>query len=572
MFLKTYARWSGISLASAVLAGILGCGGVDLVTLKNLEIDELSYVNARQHESLESSLREGEKLGAENEALRSEKTALITENASLGASLRSANEEAGRSTGQRAELSSKITELREANERLTQNLDKVKSVASASVGELADLRLKRQELEDRVQTLSQAHASLSDETSKQGREIAKLTEELTRARAVVRSLQEGGEVADGSSPSDQIERLLAENADLRGEVATLKKRVEILAAPSPGGLNPGASDVELAAAGNLYRQNPEGLLQEFGALLKYRYEKLLKGQIAWDGFDFAFLGFIGLTTLVGIWLVVRWFRLRRLMRHVRALKGRVAELEQGAETSPRGRAQGGRAGQNVRRVRSAAVRRPGFSAVISRQDVSALQEDEEETEKAAAVASPSAALEAEEPRVEEQASEPQSSSEPPHPASPRGEGEDVLERMVHGMDDFMEEHEPVTTAARSSAFAPDGVRGDSVRGDAAGTEPPSAEPRRVIGARSWAAPSESEEGGDLANTEIMQRVTDNDMPPVSLPSLEPKLPEPSSRVAPGASSTSKPSEGGPAKKAPAETDLLAELKAVINKKFDELLK
>ena len=81
----------------------------------------------------------------------------------------------------------------------------------------------------------------------------------------------------------------------------------------------------------------------------------------------------------------------------------------------------------------------------------------------------------------------------------------------------------------------------------------SAEGRKVIGARTWAEPvaAEADEVGDEA-TQVISHLSQEDL-------LKDDL------VIPGAAPSKPQSQGGD------EPELLAELKAVINKKFDEIV-
>jgi hypothetical protein len=106
-----------------------------------------------------------------------------------------------------------------------------------------------------------------------------------------------------------------------------------------------------------------------------------------------------------------------------------------------------------------------------------------------------------------------------------------------------------------------------------GTEP-SGEARRVIGAGLWdEEPASGETDDDLANTQIIPKLDEEeeDVAPVSLPAVgRGATKDPSSRLVVPAMSEEGASEAPSGQMG--DKDLLAELRAVINRKFDDLMK
>lgn len=148
-----------------------------------------------------------------------------------------------------------------------------------------------------------------------------------------------------------------------------------------------------------------------------------------------------------------------------------------------------------------------------------------------------------------------------------GAGEvDVLDRLLEDDDPVL--GEPVSLGARvGPATATDNVH----------------EPRRTIGARTWGDQNvsghTSQADEDLASTQIIPKVGDDGPTSVALPAVEPRLPRlhAAPRRSPEQGASARGETAGSkaqdaASKKPDESELLAELKAVINRKFDELLK
>jgi hypothetical protein len=124
-----------------------------------------------------------------------------------------------------------------------------------------------------------------------------------------------------------------------------------------------------------------------------------------------------------------------------------------------------------------------------------------------------------------------------------------------------------------------------VEGAESSQDPKSAEPRKVIGARTWEEKTASGELSheDLASTQIIPNMGDDAPSEVGLPTVESevgtsqaspkevptagKVPPKSQPKQPVAPKAEEPAEGSQK----TERDLLDELKAVVNKKFDELV-
>jgi hypothetical protein len=502
---------------ATLLLGISGCRSSGTAISKDREIEELRYENERRRESIIAGLAEAERMRRGLSDLEAERTTLLKQVSDLGTSLRAATTELASTTTQRDDLRVKLADAERSSERLQQSMEKIRAVAGASAGELAELRLRNQELDESVRKFTERQGALADENRKLGREVEDLREELVRTRAVLRSIREGAPDKAGiAALEEQLAVLERKNADLEGEKIALQKRIEAL------GVTAGASPEGVAAAGEPgSSRSASSILWELGGIIEERYQGALEGKFRWDSLDLILAGAIAVVLLFLYWVAIRWLRTRRLKKQVRALTARVHDLEQGG-SGPRGSVReaaveaGGLRAEGSSRIRkSPTVRRSGFAAVITNKEVQGKPAGQRPAE-----------ITREEPRRIERA------------APIVAEGERVLQGVLHGTRE---------------------------------TEPPAArekgEPRKVIGARLWSEEAASQD--DLASTQIISKGIEeraaDPLPPVA------------AKAAPKAAPKADPlrGTGRPAKDEASEGDdieLLQELKAVINKKFDELMK
>jgi hypothetical protein len=516
---------AGLSILSA------GCGGPDLVTLKDREISELRFESERRRQSIVEYLDELEVQRQSHGALEAECKDLVTQAESLAVALRGANELARQNALQRDETKKRLTDLEESQGRLKESLDKVKSVASASAGELSDLRLKRQELEAQLQVVSRNEAALREEKKTLVAELEDARAELVRTKAVARSLQEGSTAAQNIALTAQEERirlLERELSGLRGENAALHHRVSALSAAT-GEEEPAVAVSQPAAAarpeGAYYRNHPAGLIVELQGILRDRYDRAKQGQMVWDAFDFCVAGVAVVAALTVLLLGVRLVRAFR-PRAAHPVASRVEAHASPEPAAPRAEAPAAspRPSDSFRTRKPAAARRSTFSAVISNK---------------------------------------------PGESAAAGRGDAVA---VETAGDEGEGPSGSSTEAFEKAFEPAPVApaGGEVERQA---RAPRVDPRKVIGARSWSSEAPAAAAADdgveeLANTQIIPKLTAEEVAapaPVRSPSTAIRRP---SVTVPKTAKYPKPEakpRGGDDK------DLLNELKAVINKKFDELI-
>ncbi len=587
----TLARSRLFYVAASVLLVLPGCGSVDPLALRDRDIDELRFENERRRESLLENLDENASQRLAAASLGEEKKSLFGQISTLSTNLKTVSDQLAAASTQRDEARAKVVDLEQTNERLRESVEKVKSVASASAGELAELRLKRRELEETNARLTQSEATLRDENGKLHRELGEARSELVRERAVSRSLQGNGATPAGTTSGAEggDRHLEREIAGLRGENLALQRRIDSLtSAVSVSSANAGSgaappghaagvpvpADVRTAVSpptpGTVYRDDPVGLLTEIGGFTRKRYEKAMAGNIAWDSFDLAVVGAAALLVLLVVWGLVRRARMRRLLAEARRGSARAREAARSPHAAGVPAASASElAADQSRSRRGASVRRPAFSAVISAKPVSpardsaveeesVLEEDAENEESSLeSVEQVLPALPARSARSARSAGSP--------PAGPAAA--DVEEDPFHRL------------LAESAAKPSSGKSRAVSERDRAGSET-----RKVIGARSWQteAPAAEELQDELANTQIIPSLSEEEIGPIPAAIIPVKpemkktaLRETAQREVPARQAPAKPASR-PAPAAAAENsddrELLAELKSVINRKFDELMK
>jgi predicted nucleic acid-binding Zn-ribbon protein len=354
---------------------LAGCTSGRLLEVKEREIDELRFLNAKKNESLSTALGHSVLLTERLSSLEVEKASLLAELAGLQAEAKRDKQSLEALEREQAQLQEKLDGVEKALEKLKRTHAQVKTVASSTAGELADLRLRKQELEERAESLNQTNGSLREQNATLAREFEQLRADLVRERAVVRSLQGGagpGERVEGLER--QLRGLEEEHKKLRGENVVLLQQVQALRAQL-GESGPGATASEgqggdfapltTAASLRLYREDPRGLWVEAVGLVGSRLAKARRGDVAWDGVDLLLIGGGAAGLLTAIWLAlapVRWRRRRRLKQELELAQRRVRDLEsreaQDSSDAPPARRRSER--------RSSVVRRPGqFSPIIS---------------------------------------------------------------------------------------------------------------------------------------------------------------------------------------------------------------
>ncbi len=516
-----YSRPRTVRTPWALIAGLLtfGCAGVDPLAEKERENSELRFDNERRRESLIEIHEESAHQRQVIQELDAEKAQLAARSTDLDSSLKAVSEQLAQVTKQRDEVRLKLSETQQLSDRLRDNVDKVKEVASASVGELAELRLKRRELEERTAQLSQSESSLREESSKLGRQVKDLELQLATLQA-----------ASTQSPlGAQAQAHEREITALKGENFALQKRLEALSLATDSKeerLAILAGTTASAQQPLVYQEDPAGLFSEFKGLLAHRYEQARSGQIAWDAFDISVVTAVVAILLLSLRLCFRICFARRGSRGQLSEESQDSSTPEVAEESLPIAATGAVEEPVVKR-RNTARRRSAFPAVISAKDL----ESRDDSGVAAA------ALEQMEESFDLPALASSALTEAPRSATKQG-----------------------SKTAKAAAI------------QASELEPAPQEPRKIIGARSWEpeqgvdSRSESEED-DLASTQVIPTflMTGGEEPvPVAVMPLKSQ------------GAKEKAPSRAPVRPAPQEKvddrQLLAELKSVINRKFDELMK
>jgi len=495
----------------------LGCGSVDEISEKERENVALRFESARRRESLIEAFEEVARLKQGITDLHASNSTLEARISELSDAARSASEQLAAASQQKAEALAKVAELQESNDRLRDSADKVKEVAGASAGELAELRTKRTDLESHNAALVKREAELRGEAERLSRQVRDLEAELHHFRSPS---------PNGVDPYAQ--RLEREVAGLRGENFALQKRLEAISVAT--GMAPPPAPVP----NSVYREDPAGLFRELGGLLVLRYNRAREGNIAWDGFD---IGVVAAAGLVVILFFIGLFRLC-FRRQPKALNVGSSSTARSGEANPEEATDASETAQPAEaapRRKPPVRRRTGYPAIISARNV----------------------------RTSEDAAR---------------DAEGIAAEVTQTLDVALDES---AVTQRLEAVEPEARRpgGKTTRSVPAGTGAPKGanpETRRIIGARSW----EPEEGVDerepddeLARTQVIAGITgDGDEDSVPARSSSKSQAAGAQRSAPKAPAR----EPGRPTPAPAEgsddRQLLQELKSVINRKFDELMK
>jgi hypothetical protein len=553
---------------AGTLLGIAGCGTSVDVVRKDRDASMTRWENERRRESLLDLLEEMPRNRQTTGEAVAEKKSLVARADELEKSLSTANQELAAVTTQREDLKAKLLELQGAHDRLRDSTEKVKGVASASATELADLRLHRKEIEEKSLRLSQSDAALREEVQRLGAQLREAQAELTRVKAVARSLQDSS--AAGAKVSLPVDDASGQNpertiAGLRGENLALQKRIEALIASSSDGEGAERSRAAAAQGGaqgiassgsDSGRSNPSQLLGQLGTMLVERCRRAVEGQIAWDSFDFAIAGTAVVFVLGFLWIVIRGARLRRQLRLARreaasardsGRRAATTAAAEGSEDEAGEPAHGHASSDSSQRLRNtSSIRRSSYPGIISARAAGS-------NESAPARKVPAEAAEASVTSA--------STAQP--------SGVDLLKGLLG-------EEQAASQGKRTRTGA-------------------SLESRKVIGARSWnaetkAAPAraaESEEDftstqvisggagsddGDFSSTQIIPELRSaNDPTPIATrPVREPHAKQAHAPAEPRPAQ--KPKSPAPAQEPASDLELLSELKGIINQKFDELLK
>jgi len=501
---------------------ILGCGGVDPLVVKGRENEQLRFQNTRLRDSLIEQLGASTELTQEIVRRQAVLDALEGANRRVSDELGVATEQIAGLDEERNQLTQDLRVAEKAQETSEASLRRVQSVASDSAGELADLRVQSRDLRGELKRVTERTATLFEENSEMSSKLVDIEKELTRNRAVVRSLQAGGVVAT-QSPEGQLaeQKLRKENSDLQGANAALDKRVQQLERKLQLGV---AADMG-APVGPFYKENPQGLVDEFVILAENRYQKALLGDVAWDALDIGFVAVAGVVVLFFLLFLMRLGRSRRTKRELRNLRLAVQELEESAadfdeeaEAEERSRVR-----TSNQRTPRALPRRSGFSAVIASPTAA---EASPQVEEAAPVADVGVA------EIDEDDAPAPSDSDPferllntGHVQKPQEKGA----RKVIGARVWDEDDDRTVVAPMASASAVD---------------------------------DEDTEEASLAHTQIMPSFSEVELQG----GLGPKQAKPQRAKPQRAQASAAGADDA------GDKDLLNELKSVINKKFDELLK
>jgi hypothetical protein len=538
-----------LSLASLCLISVPGCGsGVATITPEN-HLSELEFEKARALASLRETIVLERTSSASLRTQEDEKRQVLQDLAQKETALRYATDQVQKLTTERNELEKGLADARESDKKIKESHEKLKDLAFNSTHELTELKTRAESATQAKEKLATENRTIARQLETSTRELDDLKGELTRTRAVVRSLQEHEPLPPGVQ-ADGV---------LRDRITELERQLaEANSAREHGG------DRTAETAPAVVVRPPEKLAQKdlwkgLWALTVERVEAAWKGEFQWDAFEIALTGILGIVLLgplVMLFLIWRGRRYRRLLAELRAsvTSGGDDDLDQAVDAVGLG-AEPVRQGssRNLEEAPARAANRRSTYVPPQDRDFSAIisspRKGKDRSEAVAAEpASPavkSVAPQAKKP-VEPQVKKPVEAPRAP-------------------------EREKSTTAAAVEAALPVIEREPRRVINKAFEEPgpkprPALEPRAHVRPKPAPIDARSRAGGDeeadadMASTQIISPLR------ASEPLFAPE--RPSAKATEPAKSRGEPSPapGGE------DRELLDELKDIINKKFDELMK
>lgn len=501
---------------------VAGCSGIDPLDEVQRENAVLRFENERRRESLVETFEEIARQKRSLTEVSRDKATLTNEIVELANKVRSTTDQLVSVTAQRDELKVKLVDLQGSNERLRDNVDKVREVASSSAGELAELRTRGKDLEERNQALVKTEAALREETARLSQQVKELEAAVAQAKA------------PSPNGADHYQQgLERELAGLRGENFALQKRLEAMEVAS--GSRPTAAPVtgaEPSAHNAVYREDPSGLFKELGGLLVLRYERALQGSIAWDEFDLAAVAVASLVLLLLVSLLCR-LCLGRRARSSAERSDKAVEIQETGEAESDNSAEEAVENQpsaSVPQRRAGVRRRSGYPAIYSAKNARASEDELADEEGIAA---------------------------------------EVTQSLDVALDDSIAERPRAQAPTRKAATK-------TARAEPVAAATKEVEARKVIGARSWEPEDgaaglgdSSGEEDNMASTQVIPTLSilgDDDPVAVAAASAKPVSAKSTSPArGPGRAPAAPPAQSE-------DRELLQELKSVINRKFDELMK
>jgi hypothetical protein len=525
----------GRPLAGLLVLAALGCRStVGRFSTEN-RLGELEFDKGRALDALRESLATERVATADLRLALEEKEAANQELARQQVAVRFLVDQNKKLVAERGEAERVLSEVRESEKRIRDQSERLKDFATTSKEELQEVRQRADAAGKERSRLLAENQTLQKQLEVSGRELEEQKGELTRTRAVVRSLQEQpsghGGPSEGALRSRivELEQALAKSAAER-EGTAAAQLAEGSAAP--------ASPVAAGAGSN----DPRALTAGVGRLLWERTCAAFHGNLELDLFGIVALSILGWALFFPAALsfaVWRWRRARRKLARFRsggrqADEGREAATDSLAlePTLPSLKPSHASGGEET--PPKPLPRRSTFPTRADDRDFSAI------------ISAPKAQKSPQPPRIEaaplraeagparaEAAPRPVPERERPRAERPP-EGRPALEptrRTTSGPAPALEPRKPIPARpAPLKAAAP-------------------VQPAPKSG------PEEEEPAGedDLANTQIINMGEREIGPPREIITTRKKKEPPAS------------SDGG-------DKELLDELKDMINKKFDELMK
>lgn len=510
--LKNLITLPGVLIALVVVS-TSGCRMLGFRTTLDDHTSELEFEKERALAALRQSIqREGENQNT-LQGLEKEIAALQEDLTRQATTVRYLNNEANNYDQEREKFLKELADARSSEQRMRESHEKLKKLATATNEELAELRQQADSTLKTRSKLASDNQRLMEKLDAATKELDDVKEELTRTRAVARTFQEKGPAGGAGNEAELRERIISLERALARAMAKEEEVAEEAPEPAPTAeITPGG-DLDLGA-----------VWYSFAAEFKNRYHAAMKGELVWDTFMWTMMGALCILLLSLTWIFFVWRRGRMYRQQIDQLRTHFGAGEYELECAVDAAAEFGTSPQA-----SSASRKQGSSRKIDDLPGRRSTYRSRENSGFSAVISPRTRQAQEEelpPELEEEDS-----------SSPRAPSRRVI-----------------------------GLPGGGEMGSQVGPKSPSSVARKKTAPAEQPGPDEFSED-DMTSTQIISNLDSTEIqsaPDLTAPDL--LVPDPSAPGKKKESSSSQSSEGD------GDQDLLDDLKEIINKKFDELLK
>ncbi len=317
-----------LAIASPACLVLAGCGGSAPRITPESRLSEAEFTRGRALAGLHESLALQRQANGSLRATEEEKESLHDALERTEATVRMLHDQAKKAASEKADLEKSLAEAREAEQKVRESYEKLKGLASTSTDELADLRQRAESAIQEKTKLQKENSSFSSQLSAAVKELDSIKEDLTRTRAVVRSLQENTPV-HGVSPGEAALRLKI--SELEKDLAAASAARETAATNAAAASN--------AAPPATERPAPVSDVAAVTGIIEKRVQAAMQGEFTWDSITWTALGTVAVVCLLGLLVLigaVRGLRLRHELRNLRACAGTnvaVDDLEQAVDAA-----------------------------------------------------------------------------------------------------------------------------------------------------------------------------------------------------------------------------------------------